>query len=129
MLSAPGAPSFIYATVFTVLPESVQKIRYQGHKLRVFNPEKGRRINAHEAREQRTKKEESERKDKVGASRRISSRINICGSGCGRRLRTRRKGRSLRQGDRTNNERDVGNKWGGSVLGLTAATRYLRWCS
>jgi len=109
--------------VFTVLPESVQKIRYQGHKLRVFNPGEGRRINAHEAREQRMKEEE--RKDMVGASRRISSRINICGGGCGRRLRARRKGRSLRQEDRTNNERDVGDKWGRSVLGLTAVTRYL----
>jgi len=40
MLSVPSAPSSVYATVSTVLSESVQKIRYQGHKLRAFNPER-----------------------------------------------------------------------------------------
>lgn len=32
------APSSIYATASSVLPESVRKIRYQDYKLRAFNP-------------------------------------------------------------------------------------------
>lgn len=40
MLSVPRAPSSVYATASTVLSESVQKIRYQGHKLRAFNPKR-----------------------------------------------------------------------------------------
>lgn len=35
-----SAPSSVYATASTVLSESVQKIRYRGHKLRAFNPER-----------------------------------------------------------------------------------------
>jgi len=44
---------------------------------------------------------------------RISSRINICGGGCGRRLPTRRKGRFPPDpGNGTNNERDVPGQMG-----------------
>lgn len=36
-----SAPSSVYATASTtVLSESVRKIRYRGHKLRAFNPER-----------------------------------------------------------------------------------------
>jgi len=76
-------------------------------------------------------KEERERGMRKRTSRhtprRISSRINICGGGCGRRFPAKRKERFPRQtpGVGTNNERDIEDKWGESIPKLTGVIRYL----